>query len=210
MGQKINPLGFRLGITRDWTSKWFADKADYSKFLLEDQKIRTFLKKRFEPAGLKEIVLERSHNELAITVKVAKPGMVIGKGGAGVEEVEKELKKMTKSKIKLTAEEVKTPEIEAQLVADYIARQLKRRMSYRRVGISAMTSAMDKGAKGIKIKFSGLLSGGNSIARTEVMKRGSIPAQTLRADVDYAQVHCQMIFGTIGLKVWIYRGEFKK
>ena len=206
MGQKIHPLGFRLGITRDWVSRWYSDKKSFSKNLSEDYKIRQFLKKRFEPAGLKSVEIERSANEISITVKVAKPGMVIGKGG--LEEVEKELKKMTKSKIRLTAEEVKNPELEAQLVADYISRQLKKRLPYKRIANSAIRSAMEKGAKGIKIKFSGLLSGGNSIARTEILKEGSIPAQTLRADVDYAQVHCQMLFGTIGVKVWIYRGEF--
>jgi small subunit ribosomal protein S3 len=208
MGQKIHPIGFRIGITRDWTSKWFADKKTFSKYLLEDYKIRTYLQKKFEPAGLKAVDIERSANEINITIKVAKPGMVIGRGGTGVEEVEKEVKKLTKSKIRLTAEEVKTPEIEAQLVADYIARQLKRRMPFKRVANSAINSAMDKGAKGIKIRFSGLLSGGNSIGRTEIIKKGSVPAQTLRADVDYAQVHCLMLYGMIGIKVWIYRGEF--
>lgn len=207
MGQKIHPLGFRIGISKDWSSRWFADMKSYSIYLLEDQKIREFLKKKFDAAGLKSIEIERSVNEINIIVKVSKPGVVIGKGGAGVEEVEKELKKLTKSKIRLTAEEVKTPEIEAQLVADYISRQLKRRLPYRRLVLAAANSAMDKGAKGIKIKLSGLLSGGNSIGRTETIIRGSIPAQTLRADIDYAQVHCQMIFGTIGIKVWVYKGE---
>lgn len=207
MGQKIHPLGFRIGITKDWNSRWYADKKSYGDTALEDAKIRKLLEKKFEMAGVKVIELDRSVNEVSITVKVAKPGLVIGKGGIGVEEAEKELKKITKSKIKLTAEEVKTPEIEAQLVADYIARQLKRRLPYRKIVLSAVNSAMDRGAKGIKIKLSGLLSGGNSISRSEMVSKGSIPTQTLRADIDYAQVHCQMLFGTIGIKVWIYKGE---
>ena len=207
MGQKISPTGFRVGISKDWTSKWFSDKKGYADLALEDLKIRKFLKQRFDMAGLKEVVIERSVNEVNITVKVSKPGLVIGRGGSGVEEVEKELRKITKAKVKLTAEEVKTPEIEAQLVADYIYRQLKRRMPYRRVALSAARSAIDRGAKGIKIRLSGLLSGGNSIARSEVVSEGSVPSQTLRANIDYAQVDAHLIFGTVGIKVWIYKGE---
>lgn len=210
MSHKIHPFGFRLGITKDWQSRWYTDVKSYADTFLEDLKIRSYLTKKFEMAGVKSVEIERSVNEVSITIKVAKPGLVIGKGGAGVEEAEKELKKITKSKIKLTAEEVKIPEIEAQLVADYIARQLKRRLPYRKVVLSAVNSAMDRGAKGIKVRLSGLLSGGNSIARTEVISKGSVPMQTLRADVDYAQVHCQMLFGTIGIKVWIYKGEIQR
>ena len=207
MGQKINPYGYRLGISKDWMSRWYADKKHYGELVLEDLKIRKYLEKKFEMAGVKSIDIERSVNEINIIVKVAKPGVVIGKGGSGVEDAEKELKKITKAKIRLTAEEVKNPEMEAQLVADYISRQLKRRLPYRRVVMAAISSARDKGAKGIKIKLAGLLSGGNSISRSEKYLDGSIPSQTLRADVDYAQVHCQMLYGTIGIKVWIYKGE---
>ncbi len=207
MGQKINPTGFRIGITKDWQSRWYADKANYHNLTLEDMKIRKYLSQKFELAGVKSIEIERSVNEVNIIVKVSKPGVVIGKGGTGVEEAEKELKKITKSKIRLTAEEVKNPEIEAQLVADYISRQLKRRMNYKRVVNAAVNSALDKGAKGIKIKISGLLSGGNSIARSDMIKKGPVPTQTLRADIDYAQVDCHMLYGTIGIKVWIYKGE---
>ena len=207
MGQKIHPYGFRLGISKDWKSRWFATGDVYADLALEDFKIREFLRKKFSTAGLKSIDIERSVNDLRITVKVSKPGIVIGRGGSGIEEVEKALKKITKSKIKLTAVEIKSPEMEAQLVADYIARQMKRRISYRRVAKSAIRSAMDKGAKGIKIRIAGLLSGGNTISRVETFSEGSIPAQTLRADIDYAQLHCQMIFGTIGIKVWINKGE---
>lgn len=207
MGQKIHPTGYRLGITKDWSSKWYASKATYADLVLEDIKIRKFLKEKLEAAGLKVIEIERTENEVSIILKVSKPGMVIGKGGTGVEELEKSLKKITKAKVKITAEEVRTPEIEAQLVADYIYRQLKRRIHYRRTAMFAVKSAMDKGAKGIKIKFAGVLSGSNTIARSETFTQGSIPLQTLRADIDYAQLDCKLIYGTIGVKVWIYKGE---
>lgn len=207
MGQKINPTGFRIGISKNWKSRWFADKDNYAKYALEDVKIRKLLRKRFETAGVKEIDIERSLNDIRITIRVSKPGVVIGKGGAGVTEVQEELKKITNSKISLTAEEVKTPELEAELVAQYISRQLKRRMPYRRIVANAAQSAMDKGAKGIRIRVSGLLGGGNSIARKETVSLGSVPTQTLRADIDYAQVDCKQIFGTVGIKVWIYKGE---
>ncbi|MFZ5424691.1 MAG: 30S ribosomal protein S3 [Patescibacteria group bacterium] len=207
MGQKIHPTGYRIGISKDWSSKWFSDKADYASNALEDYKIRNLLKKRFDLAGLKTIVIERSASNLKIIVKVSKPGMVIGKGGVIVEQVKKDLSKITNSKVTLSVEEIKVPEVEAQLVADYIARQLKRRMPYRRISTMAANAAIDKGAKGIKIRMAGLLGGGNSIARSEVVSRGTIPTQTLRADIDYAQVHCNMLYGTIGIKVWIYKGE---
>lgn len=209
MGQKIHPYGFRLGISTDWKSRWFSDKSIFAKNLVEDYKIRKFLTEKFSTAGLKDVQIERSPNEISITVRVSKPGIVIGKGGTGIEEVEKQLKKLTSSKIKITAVEVKVPEIEAQLIGDYIARQLKRRMPYRRVVKGVVRSAMDKGAKGIRVRLSGLLSGSNTIARTETYSEGTIPTQTLRADIDYAQIHCQMLFGTIGIKVWVYKGELE-
>jgi small subunit ribosomal protein S3 len=207
MGQKINPVGYRLGITKDWSSRWYANKSTYADLALEDIRIRKFLKDRLEQAGLKVVEIERTENEINIILKVSKPGMVIGKGGTGVEELEKSLKSITKAKLKITAEEVKTPEIEAQLVADYIYRQLKRRIHYRRTAMFAVNSAMEKGAKGIKIKFAGVLSGSNTIARSETFTQGSIPLQTLRADIDYAQLDCHLLYGTIGVKVWIYKGE---
>jgi small subunit ribosomal protein S3 len=209
MGQKIHPTGFRVGISKNWTSRWFADKFTYGDLAVEDVKIRKLLKKKFELAGVKEIEIERSRNEVNITMKVSKPGVVIGKGGAGVTEAQEELKKLTKAKISLTAEEVKTPEIEAELVAQYLSRQLKRRLPYRRLVTNALQAAMDKGAKGIKIRLAGLLSGGNSISRTETASLGSVPTQTLRADIDYAQVTCQQLYGTVGIKVWIYKGELE-
>ncbi|MFZ2664459.1 MAG: 30S ribosomal protein S3 [Patescibacteria group bacterium] len=209
MGQKINPIGYRLGISKNWISRWSASKKDYADLVLEDRKIRELLKDKLSLAGLKSIEIERTENEINVLIKVSKPGVVIGRGGTGVEEIEKEIKKITKGKVKITAEGVKAPEVEAQLVADYIARQLKRRVPYRRVVTFAIRSAMDKGAKGIKIKLAGVLSGSNTISRSEVYKEGSVPLQTLRADIDYAQYHCQMLFGTIGIKVWIYKGELE-
>ena len=209
MGQKINPIGYRIGISKNWTSRWFSSKKDYANLLLEDKKIRDLLETRLSTAGLKIVEIERTENEVSVLIKVSKPGVVIGRGGTGVEELEKEIKKITKGKVKITAEGVKSSEIEAQLVADYICRQLKRRVPYRRVVNFALSAAIDKGAKGIKIRLAGVLSGSNTISRSETYKEGSVPAQTLRADIDYAQVHCQMLFGTIGIKVWIHKGEIE-
>ena len=208
MGQKINPVGFRVGITKPWSSRWFADKKSYGDLVLEDYKIRKFLEVKLETAGLRSVDIERSVNEINVIVKVSKPGVVIGRGGAGVENVEYELKKLTKSKIRLTAEEVKIPETDAKLVADYISRQLKRRLPYKKVVNSAINSAMDRGAKGIKVRASGRLNGA-LIARSDQLKRGSVPTQTLRADIDYAQVDCHTPYGAIGIKVWIHKGEIE-
>ena len=207
MGQKINPIGYRLGISRDWQSRWYAPSSSYADVAHEDIKIRKYLRKKLEMAGLKEIDIERTENDISITVRVSKPGVVIGRGGTGVEEIEKEIKKLTKAKVKITAEEIKSPEMEAQLVGDYLARQIKRRMPYRRVVKFALSGAMDKGAKGIKIRLSGVLSGSNTISRSEQYTLGSIPLQTLRAEIDYAQIDCHLLYGTIGIKVWIYKGE---
>lgn len=207
MGHKINPIGFRIGISQDWRSRWFADKRSYAKNALEDFKIRKFLKERLSNAGLKVVEIERSVNEINIIVKVSRPGVVIGRGGTGAESIKEELKKLTPSKVSFSVEEIKVPELEAQLVAENIANQIVRRIPYKRAIKMTLESTMEKGAKGIKIKVSGLLSGANTIARTEHLSRGSIPSQTLRADVDFAMVHAKTIFGTIGVKVWIYKGE---
>jgi small subunit ribosomal protein S3 len=209
MGQKINPVGYRVGISKNWSSRWYSSKKDYANLLVEDKKIRDFLNEKLSTAGLKNVEIERTENEVSILIKVSKPGVVIGRGGTGVEEIEKEIKKITKGKVKITAEGVKSSEVEAQLVGDYICRQLKRRVPYRRVVNFALSSAIDKGAKGIKIRLAGVLSGSNTISRSETYKLGSVPAQTLRADIDYAQIHCQMLFGTIGIKVWIHKGEME-
>lgn len=207
MGNKVNPVGYRIGISKDWESKWFADKKHYSKYAIQDAHIRQVLEKKFDLAGLRNIEIHRSLNDIRITVHVSKPGVVIGKGGSIVTTAKEELEKMTKSKVSISAEAVKIPELEAKLVGDFISRQLKRRKPYRSVINSAITSAMDKGAKGIKIKISGVIGGPMSIARSEYFSKGSVPNQTLRADIDFAQIHCQMLFGTIGIKVWIYKGE---
>lgn len=207
MGQKIHPFGFRLGISEDWKSRWFTDKKRYPDMLIEDHKIRGFLKEKLDIAGLKSIEIERSVNEIKILVKVSKPGIVIGRAGSGIESLEKELRNFTNDKLKITVEEIKTPEIEAALVAQYICRQLKRRIPARRVANAAIRTAVDKGVEGIKIQVKGLLSGSNTIARAETFKHGPIPLQTLRADIDYAQVDCELLYGTIGIKVWIYKGE---
>lgn len=207
MGHKIQPIGLRIGISTDWRSRWFMDKKNYGKIALEDFAIRKYLKTKLRPAGLKVIEIERSVNEITITVKVSRPGVVIGRGGTGAELVKEELKKLTPSKVSFSVEEVRIPEVEASIVADNIANQIERRVSHKRAMKMAMEAAMDKGAKGIKIRCAGLLSGANTIARTETMSKGSVPAQTLRADVDFAAVDAKTSFGTIGVKVWIYRGE---
>lgn len=209
MGQKIHPFGFRLGITKDWKSRWTANKQDLPDLIFEDYQIRQFLRDRLDIAGLKTIEIERSVNEINITVKVSKPGIVIGRSGAGIEALEKDLKKITSDKLKITVEEIKTPEIEAALVAQYICRQLKRRIPARRVASAAISTAIDKGVTGIKIQVKGLLSGSNTISRAETFKQGPVPLQTLRADIDYAQLNCNLLFGTIGIKVWIYKGELE-
>lgn len=207
MGQKIHPFGFRLGISKDWKSRWFADKKDYAKHTYEDHKLRRLLANKLESAGVKSIEIERSVNEIKFLVKVSKPGIVIGRAGTGIEALEKELKGHTNAKIKITVEEIKTPELEAELVAQYVCRQLKRRIPARRVANTAITTAVDKGVKGIKIQIKGLLSGSNTIARQEVYKHGPVPLQTLRADIDFSQIDCKLLYGTIGIKVWVYKGE---
>jgi small subunit ribosomal protein S3 len=207
MGNKVNPVGFRIGISKDWESKWYADKRSYGKYALQDYRIRQILEKKFDLAGLRNIDIHRSLNDIKVTVYVSKPGVVIGKGGSIVTSAKDELETLTKSKVSISAEAIKVPELEAKLVGDFVARQLKRRKPYRSVINTAITSALDKGAKGIKIKVAGVLGGPMSIARSEYFSKGSVPNQTLRADIDYAQIHCQMLYGTIGIKVWIYKGE---
>lgn len=210
MGHKTNPIGLRLGITTDWRSRWFADKKTYGKMVLEDLKIRNYLKKKLRPSGLKVVEIERSVNEVTITVKVSRPGVVIGRGGTGAESIKDELKKLTSSKLSFNVEEVKIPEIEASLVADNIASQIERRIPYKRAVRMAMDAAMNKGAKGVKVRVAGLLSGANTIGRSETFPTlGSVPAQTLRADVDFAAVDAKTVYGIIGVKVWIYKGEIK-
>lgn len=206
MGQKINPHGLRVGVIKDWDSKWYATKEDFSDLLIEDYKIREFIKDKMFIAGISNIEIERAANRIKVSVYTAKPGMVIGKGGKGVEGLRKELEKMTNKKIIVNVEEVKVPELDAQLVAENIAGQLERRISYRRAMKQAINRSKRAGTKGIKTQVSGRL-GGADMARTEGYSEGTIPLQTLRADIDYGFAEADTTYGKIGVKVWIYKGE---
>ena len=205
MGQKTHPLGMRLGIIKDWDARWYAEK-DYAKLLHEDLKIRKLVKERFFNAGVARIELERAANMVKITIHTAKPGMVIGKGGTMVDEFRKELEKKTSRQISINIIEVKKPDLDAQLVAESIASQLERRIAFRRAMRQAKQKAMKMGAQGIKIAVSGR-RGGAEIARTEWTPEGSVPLQTLRADIDYGFAEAYTTYGKIGVKVWIYKGE---
>ncbi len=206
MGRKCNPTSFRTGITKDWTSRWFATGKDYARFVLEDLKIRTFLRKKLQSAGLERIEVERSIASLKLILYVSRPGVVIGRGGTGIEDLKVALKELTKAKIDIVVEEVRVMELSARLVADNIARQIERRISYKRAMYVAADRAMDKGAKGVKILCAGVLGGASSISRKNSVTKGSIPNQTLRADIDYAGSVALTGYGTIGIKVWIYKG----
>lgn len=206
MGQKINPHGFRVGVIKDWDSKWFANKEEFGDLLLEDYKIRKHIKDKMYIAGISNIKIERAANRIKVSVYTAKPGMVIGKGGKGVEGLRKELEKMTGKRIIVNVEEVKVPELDAQLVAENIAGQIERRISYRRAMKQAMNRSLRAGTEGIKTQVSGRL-GGADMARTEGYNEGTIPLQTLRADIDYGFAEADTTYGKIGVKVWIYKGE---
>ena len=205
MGQKVNPNGLRVGIIRDWNSKWYAE-ADFADNLAEDYKIRTYLKKRLYTSGVSKIEIERASDRVKITVYTSKPGVVIGKGGAEIEKVKKELKQFTDKKLVVDIKEVKRPDRDAQLVAENIALQLENRISYRRAMKSAMQRTMRAGAKGIKTSISGRI-GGADIARREFYSDGTIPLQTLRADIDYGFAEADTTYGKVGVKAWIYNGE---
>lgn len=206
MGQKVNPHGLRVGIIKDWDTKWYANKKNFSEYLVEDTKIRKFIKDKLYSAGISRIEIERAANKLKINVNTAKPGLVIGKGGQGIEELRKQLERMTGNNILINITEIKVPELDAQLVAENIASQLERRISYRRAMKQAMSRTMRLGAKGIKTAVSGRL-GGAEIARREHYHEGTIPLQTLRADIDYGFAEANTTYGKIGVKVWIYKGE---
>lgn len=206
MGQKINPKGFRVGVINDWSSKWYADKKDFDEFLVEDDKIRKYIKEKLFIAGISETVIERAANRVKLSIHTSKPGMVIGRGGSGVEELRKELEKMTGRKVSINVEEVKNPSMDAQLVAENIASQLERRVSFRRAMKQSLQRTLRSGAKGIKTSVAGRL-GGADMARTEGYSEGSIPLQTLRADIDYGAAEADTTYGKIGVKVWIYKGE---
>ncbi|MCC8017397.1 MAG: 30S ribosomal protein S3 [Lachnospiraceae bacterium] len=205
MGQKVNPHGLRVGIIKDWSSKWYAEK-DFADLLVEDYNIRQFLKKKLYSAGISNIEIERASDRVKVTVYTAKPGVVIGKGGAEIEKVKKELQKLTDKKMIVDIKEVKRPDRDAQLVAENIAAQLENRISYRRAMKSCMGRTMKAGAKGIKAAVSGRL-GGADIARSEFYSEGTIPLQTLRADIDYGFAEADTTYGKVGVKVWIYNGE---
>ena len=205
MGQKVNPHGLRVGVIKDWDSKWYAE-ADFADCLVEDYQIRKFLKKKLYSAGVSKIEIERTSDRVKIIISTAKPGMIIGKGGAEIEKVRAELQKMTAKKVVVDIKEVKRPDREAQLVAENIAQQLENRISFRRAMKSCMGRAMKSGAKGIKVTCSGRL-GGADMARTETYSDGTIPLHTLRADIDYGFAEADTTYGKTGVKVWIYRGE---
>lgn len=205
MGQKVNPLGLRLNITRTWDSIWYADK-EYATYLLEDQKIRKFLKKRLYHAGLSKTIIERTGEKVRIKLFTARPGIVIGKKGAEIENLKKELEKLVGKTVALDIQEVRRPEADAQLVAENIATQLERRVAFRRAMKKAVSSAQRFGVKGIKISCAGRL-GGAEMSRCEWVREGRVPLHTLRADVDYALANAHTTYGIIGVKVWIFKGE---
>lgn len=206
MGQKVNPHGLRVGIIKDWDSKWYADKKDFGDLLVEDNEIRIYIKKKLFTAGLSKIEIERAANKVKVTILTAKPGMVIGRGGAGVEDLRNELEKLTGKSVVINVEEIRNQDMDAQLVAESIAESLERRVSFRRAMKQAIQRTMRAGAKGIKTSVSGRL-GGADMARTEGYAEGTIPLQTLRADIDYGFAEADTTYGKIGVKVWIYKGE---
>ena len=206
MGQKVNPHGLRVGVIKDWESRWFADDDNFSDNLVEDYKIREFLKKKLYHAGISKIEIERSADRVKVLVYTAKPGVVIGKGGAEIEKLKGELAKYSTKKVLVDIKEVKRPDSDAQLVAENIAQQLENRISFRRAMKSCMGRAMKAGAKGIKTSCSGRL-GGADMARTEFYSDGTIPLQTLRADIDYGFAEADTTYGKVGVKAWVYHGE---
>ena len=205
MGQKVNPHGLRVGVIKDWDSKWYAE-ADFADCLIEDHEIRTFLKKRLFSAGVSKIEIERASDRVKIIIHTAKPGVGIGKGGAEIEKLKAELQKLVSKKLLVDIKEVKRPDRDAQLVAENIAAQLENRVSYRRALKSTMSRTMKSGALGIKAAVAGRL-GGADIARSEFYSEGTIPLQTLRADIDYGFAEADTTYGKLGVKVWIYKGE---
>ena len=206
MGQKVNPHGLRVGVIKDWESRWFADDENFSDNLVEDYKIREFLKKKLYHAGISKIEIERTNDRVKVLVYTAKPGVVIGKGGAEIEKLKGELAKYSTKKVLVDIKEVKRPDNDAQLVAENIAQQLENRISFRRAMKSCMGRTMKAGALGIKTSCSGRL-GGADMARTEFYSEGTIPLQTLRADIDYGFAEADTTYGKVGVKVWIYKGE---
>lgn len=205
MGQKINPVGFRLGVVRGWDSAWFGGKTLSDK-LVEDQKIRNYVSARIPKGGIAKVVIERTLKRITLTIHTARPGVVIGKGGQEVDKIKEELKKITGKDVQINIFEIKRPELDAKLVGESIAQQIEARISYKRAMKQAIASAMRVGSEGIKVKVSGRLAG-SDMARTEQYKEGRIPLHTLRADIDYAISEAQTVYGKIGIKVWVFKGE---
>jgi len=205
MGQKVNPHGLRVGVIKDWDSRWYAE-ADFADYLAEDHKLRTHLKKKLKNTGVSKIEIERTSDRVKVIIYTAKPGLIIGKGGADIEATKAELAKMTGKKVQVDIKEIKRPDRDAQLVAENIAQQLENRVSYRRAVKKCMASTMKAGALGIKAACAGRL-GGADIARSEFYSEGTIPLQTLRADIDYGFAEADTTYGKVGVKVWIYKGE---
>ena len=206
MGQKVNPNGFRVGVIRDWNTRWYANKKDFANFLVEDKKIRDYLKNKYFEAGIAKIDIARAANKVTVSIHTARPGMLIGKGGVGVDAIKAELNALVNRSVNINIIEVRNPDANAQLVAENIAAALEKRTSFRRAMKQSLGRAMKAGAKGIKIKCGGRL-GGAEIARTEGYNEGSTPLQTIRADIEYGFTEAKTAYGRIGVKVWIYKGE---
>ena len=206
MGQKVNPIGMRLQVNRTWDSRWYADTKDYGDLLMEDLRMRDFIRKECGQAGIARVIIERPHKKCRVTIHTARPGVIIGKKGADIETLRKKLAAMTTSELHLNIVEVRKPELDAQLVGESIAQQLERRVSFRRAMKRAVQNAMRMGALGIRVNVAGRL-GGAEIARTEWYREGRVPLHTLRADIDYANVEAATPYGIIGIKVWIFKGE---
>ncbi|MDX2476873.1 MAG: 30S ribosomal protein S3 [Gammaproteobacteria bacterium] len=206
MGQKVQPIGFRLGIVKDWTAKWYGNKQQYAEFLTTDMKVRAFLEKRLKSAAISKIVIERPSQNMNITLYTARPGIVIGKKGEDIDRLRKELGKMVGMPVQVAVEEIRKPEMDAKLVAENIAQQLEKRVMFRRAMKRSMQNTMRLGAEGIKIMIAGRLNGAE-IARTEWVRDGRVPLHTLRADIDYGTAEALTTYGIIGIKVWIFKGE---
>ena len=206
MGQKVNPIGFRLGINRGWDSVWFSKKREFGKLLIEDYKIREYVKKNVVNSGVSQVLIERTSKKCIVSIYTSRPGFVIGKKGSDIDKIKKSLSKISDTEVSLNIKEVKKPELNSYLVAENIAQQLVKRIAFRKTMKRAMQSALRLGAKGIRVCLSGRLAG-NEIARTEWLREGSVPLHTFRANVDYAEAEALTTYGLIGVKVWIYKGE---
>jgi len=207
MGNKLNPTGYRIGVSKDWSSHWFAGKKNFGDYVVQDAKVRNYLKTKLKKVGLEEVVIKRGAGTIEIIIKVAKPGMVIGKGGAGIQILSEDLKKIIKDPVSLKVEEVRFPETKAALIAQNISYQIERRVNYKFAINTAIQKAVERGVKGIRIHIGGVISGANSIARSENYSEGSIPLSTIRADIDFAKEIAITAYGVIGLKVWVYVKE---